>query len=711
MINGLAIDLLLFLVISQGHAVPQTHIEYNHLFAKPIWSNANFITTIKNYFSPRPIINNNVQFIHQPPVQLTPLNINVFSGQPEIWNSFSRNGNKNSYPLFNECDINFTLTCSRDLSYRTYDGSCNNLLNPTWGMAQTRYARLLPPIYSDSIWEPAISTTGKTLPRSRVLSYTLFPQLTVSDPQWSLATMQWGQIITHDMAQLATAQMLDLPSPPCCDNNDQVHLENINNPDCFPMLIGPDDPVFNYRKTQCFGIFSRTATDLQSMKNCSFFQPQKPADQITMVTHYMDLSIVYGSSEKTANNLRRFKKGLMKTIIRNQREWLPSVPYANVSADCNADSFNNICYTAGDTRVNQNPQLTVLQILLIREHNRIARILKKINSHWNDETIFQESRRIVIAEYQQISYYEWMPIIVGPENAYNHKLIYEIGENEYIDDYDVNVNPSVLNEHSNGAFRVFHSLIAGYLKLIAEDRSSQKSLRLSDWFQKPGIIEQANNMDDLTRGLADQPEQARNEYYDHEITLYLFRGLSKLGSDLKALDIHRGRDHGLPTYNDYRSFCGLKRAQTWSDFADWISPKNIQKLIQLYESPDDVDFVVGGSLEENSEDALTGPTFLCVIIEQFYRTRVGDRYWFESSDPVIAFTKEQLSEIRKTTLARFMCDNSDGIISIQRRAFERLSDKNPLVSCDELPSIDFSYWKDYAPELLNTKHARVLYKK
>jgi hypothetical protein len=67
----------------------------------------------------------------------------------------------------------------------------------------------------------------------------------------------------------------------------------------------------------------------------------------------------------------------------------------------------------GDTRGNQNPQLTILQIMFLREHNRIADYLTKLNPHWNDETTFQETRRIVIAEHQYISYYEWLPIILG----------------------------------------------------------------------------------------------------------------------------------------------------------------------------------------------------------------------------------------------------------------------------------------------------------
>lgn len=66
--------------------------------------------------------------------------------------------------------------------------------------------------------------------------------------------------------------------------------------------------------------------------------------------------------------------------------------------------------------------------------------------------------------------------------------------------------------------------------------------------------------------------------------------------------------------------------------------QNVEKLAQLYASPDDVEVTVGGSLEEHISGTLTGPTFLCIFVEQFYRTRVGDRYWFERGDHELAFT-------------------------------------------------------------------------
>lgn len=98
----------------------------------------------------------------------------------------------------------------------------------------------------------------------------------------------------------------------------------------------------------------------------------------------------------------------------------------------------------------------------------------------------------------------------------------------------------------------------------------------------------------------------------------------------------------------------------------------MQKLAGLYETPDDVDLTVGGSLENLVPGTLAGPTFLCILTEQFYRTRAGDRFWYENGNPHTGFTLEQLNEIRKSSISRLMCDNTH-IESIQPRGFERIS--------------------------------------
>ncbi|XP_014216998.1 peroxidase-like [Copidosoma floridanum] len=592
-----------------------------------------------------------------------------------------------STPPAYTCPGQYRQPACRRSVYRTYDGSCNNLEFPTWGMANTKYARLLPANYADGFHAPPVSKSGNPLPLAREVSRSLFPDVDVQDARWTLIAMQWGQIMTHDMAMIDGTTQSKAHATQCCTEQGQLIAEALESPLCFPIIIPPNDPVYSYERQECRN-FVRSTTDFD--RGCS--SGYKPAEQLTVVSHYLDLSLTYGSSDRVAAGLRTGIGGQLITEVRDQREWLPQAN--NKSAACDTNSDLDVCYRAGDVRVNQNPQLTILHLILHREHNRIARHLAVLNPHWADETIFQEARRINTAAYQHISYYEWLPIFIGLQNSYNRKILYKTAG--YVNDYDPAVDPSVINEHSTAAFRYFHSLIAGKLLMVDEPRFAFRynALRLSDHFNRPGVIEQDNFLDKLTRGMAFQPQENSDQYFDSEITNHLFRNRHRLGDDLRAIDIQRNRDHGLATYNDYRALLGLPRAVQWADFGDLISPENIQMLSLLYETPDDVDLTVGGSLERHVQGTLAGPTFLHILSEQFFRTRVGDRYWFETGNPELAFTIEQLTEIRKASMARLLCDNGDNIRLMQPRAFERVSQSNLVVSCDDIPAVDLSLWKD-----------------
>lgn len=110
-----------------------------------------------------------------------------------------------SYPKQAPAPIRCALPPQRCIRspYRSLDGTCNNLENPIWGAANTRYSRLLSPRYGDGYASPTISVTGQELPSSRLVSLFAFGEADVPDPQFTLANMQWGQIITHDMSMLA----------------------------------------------------------------------------------------------------------------------------------------------------------------------------------------------------------------------------------------------------------------------------------------------------------------------------------------------------------------------------------------------------------------------------------------------------------------------------------------------------------------------------
>lgn len=182
-----------------------------------------------------------------------------------------------------------------------------------------------------------------------------------------------------------------------------------------------------------------------------------------------------------------------------------------------------------------------------------------------------------------------------------------------------------------------------------------------------------------------------------EVTNHLFEKPGKFfGIDLAAINIQRGRDMGVPGYNHFREYCGLPRAKYFEDLTGVFSNKTLLRLSQLYKHVDDIDLWTAGIAEYPIQDGLVGPTFACLIARQFVNLRRGDRFWYENSGYPAQFTIEQLDEIRKSTSARLICDNSDDIETIQASPM-LVADAytNPRVPCSSLPAIDLGKWKEH----------------
>lgn len=107
--------------------------------------------------------------------------------------------------------------------------------------------------------------------------------------------------------------------------------------------------------------------------------------------------------------------------------------------------------------------------------------------------------------------------------------------------------------------------------------------------------------------------------------------------DLASLNIQRGRDHGLAPYNIWREQCGLRRFSRWEELEDVMDKRTVARLENVYEHVDDIDLFPGGMAEKPVVGGIVGPTFACVLGQQFLNLRKGDRFWCEN-----AFTKEQL---------------------------------------------------------------------
>ncbi|XP_054281267.1 peroxidase-like [Macrosteles quadrilineatus] len=553
--------------------------------------------------------------------------------------------------------------CDRNARYRSLDGSCNNLWYPAFGMVNTTLVRILPARYSNALGGLPISVTGKQLPLARELRTHLFPEHAISDGINSLAVMTWGQFLAHDVSLIKTNR-----APDCCTKGGHLLESPFLPPHCLVVEIPENDKFYKEFGQTCFA-FERSATINEH--GCIDSPPQ----QISLQTHFLDLSMVYGKSREESNSLRTFNRGRLKIQeLEDGREFLPNVKNAKMA--CQFAKFpNDTCFLAGDVRVNQQPSLTVLHTIFLREHNMLADQLYLLNSHWSDERIFQEARRILIAQYQHITYSHFLPLLLGLENTIKYKLFprnlgYGFGYNEH-------VNPGTLNIFTTAAYRSLHSIVPGRIQFPMEvGECPQSSRPLSDLLNRPAVVLEEDKFDSLLRGLSRQAANQMDPYFTHQITNLLFRPEGrKFGIDLESTDIMRGRDHGLPSYNTVRKACGMRRARHFHEFEDTMTKSAWKQLEHFYEHVDDVDLYVGGVMEDLVPNALVGPVFQCIVAEQFRRWRNGDRFFYEFGGQPGSFRLDQLDEIRKASLALLICRNSDDIARIQRDPFSQPSSR------------------------------------
>ncbi|XP_063704603.1 chorion peroxidase [Culicoides brevitarsis] len=572
------------------------------------------------------------------------------------------------------------------LRYRSIDGVCNNPINGAWGSKKTAMERLLVPAYSDGVWGPRIhSVDGSLLSSPRAISFTVFPDIDRPHPIYNLNVMQFGQFLSHEITQSGSILNDDGKPIECCSpGGSSILPTNQRHFACFPIHVPPNDPFYSKFNVKCLnGVRSIIVPN----KDCKFGY----AKQLNKVTHFIDGSAIYGSDGQKASEMRSFKDGRLIAFHEFNRELLPLTRDAKF---CASLRDKNTCFNAGDSRVNQVLSLTAVQTLFLREHNRIAAQLLILNPHWSDEILYQETRRIVVAELQHIVYSEFLPILVGKDAMLRFDI--QTRNQDYSTDYDSNVNPAVTAEFVGAAFRFGHSTV-DWRFLIQQPNHQFETITLPDAFFNPVRLRQPPFYDQMMQTLYSQPMQSVDESFTKGLSRFLFKGDAPFGLDLASININRGRDWGLRSYNDYLSVIGFKKVDDFSLYGPDVG----HHLASVYKHPDDIDLYVGGLLEAARDDSLLGPTFSEIISDQFSRLRKGDRYFYEHGPEINpgSFNPEQLNEIKKVTFARIICDNLDkiAVFSVPPKAFHRadLSGNQP-VHCDNplIPRLDLSFWRE-----------------
>ncbi|KAK4874945.1 hypothetical protein RN001_014305 [Aquatica leii] len=594
-----------------------------------------------------------------------------------------------SRKLSNECPLQGFPRCPKGFErYRTADGTCNNLQHPWRGASMLPLQRFLPPHYNDGIQTIRKSVLGGALPSARDISTRIHRDKNREVESVTLMFMQWGQFLDHDLTSSAQARMFNRSVPRCCQNNGLGLLpKDLTHPECLPIPVSKTDWFLSQFGIRCIE-FVRSAPT--SRIDCDLGW----REQINQVTSYIDASNVYGSDQDLADSLRVFHKGLL--LYGRSRDQRPLQPPDPPKGElCRLGVVTTDCFRGGDSRTGDQPGLTAVHTIWIRYHNKLAKKLALLNSHWSDEKIYQEARRIVVAFMQHITYREFLPILLGNEVV----KLFDLGleQKGYYKEYSAKANPAVANSFSTAAFRFGHSLVQrSFIRTDTKHRLIRNNVTLHEEQKNIENIWSFGSLDRLLLGLINQPIQKRDEFITNELTNHLFQTEGvPFGMDLAAVNIQRGRDHGLPSYTAWRKPCGLIPLKNWTDFEKVMSVDTVARFRSIYAHFDDIDLFSGGLAEKPVRGGLVGPTFACIIAQQFINLRKGDRFWYENGDFESSLTPAQLQQIRRITFAHVLCRTLDEIETIQPFVFLSVDNRhNARVSCNDasVNNFDLNAW-------------------
>jgi hypothetical protein len=601
---------------------------------------------------------------------------------------------------------------------RTLDGSSNNADHPSWGRAGTQYARVARPTYADGIGQMVSGPPARYV-SNRVFNdggQNLFSENGIS--QWGWA---WGQFIDHDIGLRDERPAEDASIP--YDKHDKLE-DFANNLGALA--------------------FSRTPAAPETGTSA-------PRQQINTLSSFIDASNVYGV---TTDRLDWLRVGSVDgdptdnaaSLLLSPGGYLPRVTArGDASTAPPMDLMGALAGTptkavvAGDVRANENVALTAIHTLFAREHNRIVDALA--GQRLSDEEKFQIARRVVGAEIQYITYNEFLPTLGVRLHGYRG--------------YSSRVDATLTNEFAVVGYRA-HSMIHGEFEpTVPADTFSQDELdnvlpaqgitveRNDDGtvtlviplviaFGNPDLLEEIGE-GPLLESLGEQ-QYKNDEQIDNALRSVLFQvpkpnGKSRAAcgapvvkpscfsvvADLGADDIQRGRDHGMPSYNDLRRAYGLAPVRSFTEITgestaafpndpkidpskpiddpnilDFLELRDAQgnpvpvgseegavtgvrrstlaaRLQAIYGDVDKIDAFVGMVSEKHVAGTEFGPLQLAIWRKQFEALRDGDRFFY-LGDPVLEAIRRRYGITFRRTLAEIA--KLDAGVTLPANVFE-----------------------------------------
>lgn len=523
--------------------------------------------------------------------------------------------------------------------FRSFDGRCTHPGKPYSGSAKT-------PLYSYFNLNSRVMA-GDKLPNPRRISNVLCYQdeESVIDNDYKLTEFAtfFGQFLDHNIVMTSN------------DMENTFAVQNISLPS--------DDP----RDDISYIKFNRNVkANRQGKQNGPGWNRA-----INVLPSAIDLFGVYGN-EALSKELRHISErdGRLTAFLRTFEETIPLLPRndekinskdrAMNAPKTDPSNYKNF-FIAGDSRCNENPQLTALHTLFLRNHNRlVAAIDEHFNEMKDDEWLFQSARRVNQAYFQSIVYNEYLPAMIGWKLADCRRTM------NGVDCFDPRQEFGVSDIFSVAAFRLGHSMVGSFVNRKNNDLSDLDILKLEDTFFSGSSLLEKDLINPYFRGAAWNQAQKIDRFIVEALRNNLFEHVpGEDGIDLAALNIQRGRDANLPSFADVKKRFLNKKVRGFKDITK--DKLTIDLLQQLYKKVQDVDLWVGLLCEDHDHDAPMGPTSVAIWIDEFERLREGDAYFYLNRnmyDPEL-LQFEELSKIlngKGKTMKDLIFLNDDGVL-------------------------------------------------
>lgn len=127
----------------------------------------------------------------------------------------------------------------------------------------------------------------------------------------------------------------------------------------------------------------------------------------------------------------------------------------------------------------------------------------------------------------------------------------------------------------------------------SRDLTNPNTIELHKMLFNPYSLYLADGLDNAIGGAVSTTLARSDQYFSTELTEKLFMDPNDevkpavsqrnvCGLDLVSLNIQRGRDHGLPTYSEWRKHCRLPSTDTWADMAFAVDENSLESMKQIY---------------------------------------------------------------------------------------------------------------------------------